>query len=106
MWYKILRQNKSLRSIQDKEGLEGYALIDDNCYEIFINVERLWKQSNGSIDRFAKKFSDVHSHELLHFLIRRSYKNKKKYEYGEECIIWKLLGNHMSKEQRRFYLKS
>ena len=106
---------KQVKIIQDKENLDGFALIGHHSYEIYINIEKLWKIAKEGYDkrvckfpenRFIKAFAGTHTHEMIHILIKQcmpSLMIDTEYEYGEERIIYKMLNDLWTKDVEKFY---
>jgi len=104
------RPVKSLKKIKESENLDGFAYVDKNSYKIYVNVEKLWKEARGrtindnnAVNSFACLFSKTHTHELLHFLIGQRRRKSRKYDYGEEKAIYRLLRDPWTKSISKFY---
>ena len=104
------RQHKKLRKIKDPENLDGFAYITNNAYEIYINVEKLWKDARkatklkkNTVDSFARRFERTHTHELLHYILKKYYRAHVKYSFGEEQLVYGLTGDRWTKALSEYY---
>jgi len=104
------RPTKQLKKIKDSENLDGFAYVTCDSYKIHVNVEKLWKEAIGltkskssAIDSFARLFAKTYVHELLHYLLRQRYRGHIKYAYGEEYLIYYLLGDRWTKYTMEYY---
>ena len=94
-----------LKIIRDNNNLYGYCIPGTKNSQIYVNIEKIWKESvtrapKHPETRFIKVFSGTYTHELLHALISQA---KKNYDYGEEKIIYTLLGEHWTKQSESYY---
>jgi len=99
---------KTLKNILNNDGLVGFTFVEEDSYEVNINVESLWNSAKkrapiNTIDRFIKEFCATMVHEHLHIVIGRSYGNEDKWDMGEELIVWTLLEEKMPKISRKYY---
>lgn len=102
---------KHLKTIKTEDNLEGFLDILKKGRIIYVNVESLWKEAvkkskrtgKSPEDLFCKQFINTFIHEELHYVIKQNYKPYKKWLYGEELIIWRLLNERMSKEVKEYY---
>ena len=94
-----------LKTIEDKDGIEGY--YENN--EIGINVQYMWERSQRIAEQiFIKHFCDTYTHELLHMLIYKLHPDKKHrddYLYEEEKTIYAMMGERCTKDVDKFYKK-
>lgn len=85
-----------LKTIKDQD----YGFIRNGT--IGINIQRIWMETADEV-RFIREFAKTYGHEMLHLVIDRVLKNKKRTEVGEEKAVRKLIGEKWNKEVASFY---
>ena len=106
---------KTLQILPDPEKLDGYCYIYGKTRrDIYINVQRLWERAVKTAKRakykqkedyFAEYFANTYTHEMLHFVLRKFYRCTKKWEYGEEMVIWSLMDEKLAPKHLKYYKK-
>ena len=104
---------KTLITIRDPERLDGFSYIyNKSTRDIYINIQRLWwralkasykRKRKTPEDYFCEYFCNTHTHEMLHFVIRKFYRPALKWELGEEYTIWNMMYEKMPKVAERYY---
>ena len=85
-----------LKTIRDQD----YGFIRNGV--IGVNIQRLWLESANEA-RFIREFAKTYGHEMLHLVIDRVLRNRKRTEVGEEKVVRKLIGEKWDKEIEKFY---
>lgn len=83
----------NLKIIKDKEFFDGFCYYDNKNYEVYVNIEKLWKEclkTKNPEKNFFRKFAKTQAHELIHMCIGRAIKTKRS-KLGEEKVIYKML---------------
>jgi len=96
---------KKLRIVKDEEYLDGFCVISKAGRVICVNVEKLWKEAKNNApkhpeERFTRNFANTYAHELLHSEIK---KVEREYDYGEERVIYSMLGDRWTKFLEKYY---
>ena len=108
--YKDYKRLKTIN--EDDYGFQGYAeMYGRKGVEIFVNLQRIWNEAqksysnpNDQIDLMIQEFEAIHTHELLHWILRCNYKTHPKWELGEELMIWTLMEEKLTARQVLYYL--
>lgn len=97
---------KKLHIINGREHEEAFSIIYNDRRKkpvVCVNIQKLWQDSNHSIDRFSNKFAKGYNHELVHYLIYQATGKENKNMRAEETVVRKLMSESFLKRVRKKY---